>query len=137
MLVLRERTTMFTLSVPLQSKRSWVLAHAVPTSYFCDPYASWQKGVSENTNGRLRPDLPHGSNINAMGRKEVDETLENYSMTPQKNSTGVRLLRLSLKIYIVLHFNNKDSLIYVKVGKNYIHCVSVILIKTPHMSLFL
>ena len=117
-LVLRERTTMFTLSIPLQSKRAHNTAQALIDllkelppgarktltldnggefaahgalfeslglqSYFCDPYASWQKGGIENTNGRLRRDLPRNTDINAMERKEFDETLENYNMTPRK-----------------------------------------------------
>ena len=29
-------------------------------TYFCDAYASWQKGAVENTNGRLRRWLPQG-----------------------------------------------------------------------------
>jgi IS30 family transposase len=27
------------------------------TTWFCDAYASWQKGAMENANGRLRRDL--------------------------------------------------------------------------------
>ena len=29
-------------------------------TWFCDAYASWQKGAVENANGRLRRDLPRG-----------------------------------------------------------------------------
>ena len=31
------------------------------TTWFCDAYASWQKGSVENTNGRLRRQLPQAS----------------------------------------------------------------------------
>ena len=117
-LVLRERTTMFTLSarlqnkqakgtankiiellktLPQQARRSLTLdnggefaAHAecfssigLP-SFFCDPYASWQKGGVENTNGRLRRDLPRSTDIHAMDTEEFDETLDNYNNTPRK-----------------------------------------------------
>jgi len=34
------------------------------TIFFCDPYASWQKGTVENTNKYIRRDIPKGSNIN-------------------------------------------------------------------------
>ncbi len=30
-------------------------------SFFCDPYTSWQKRGVENTNGRLRRDMPRKS----------------------------------------------------------------------------
>jgi len=117
-LVLRERKTMMTLSIPLQSKRApetalklielmkdlppkarktltldnggefashgeWLKKLGL-TSFFCDPYASWQKGGVENTNGRLRRDLPRKTDIHAMDKKDFNETLENYNNTPRK-----------------------------------------------------
>lgn len=53
-------------------------------SFFCDPYASWQKGGIENTNGRLRRDLPRKTNIKSLHKDEFDETIENYNLTPRK-----------------------------------------------------
>lgn len=61
----------------------WKKACHLP-SFFCDPYASWQKGGVENTNGRLRRDLPRSTNIHAMSQEEVDETIHNYNTTPRK-----------------------------------------------------
>jgi IS30 family transposase len=52
--------------------------------YFCDPYASWQKGGIENTNGRLRRDLPRNTNLKEMKKEEFDEIIENYNNTPRK-----------------------------------------------------
>jgi IS30 family transposase len=54
-------------------------------SYFCDPYASWQKGGIENTNGRLRRDLPRNTNIKDMHQEDFDETIDNYNSTPRKS----------------------------------------------------
>jgi len=117
-LVLRERKTMLTLSIPLESKRApstalkvielmkglplnarktltldnggefaahgeWLKSLGLP-SFFCDPYASWQKGGVENTNGRLRRDLPRKTDIKTMPTEEFNETLENYNATPRK-----------------------------------------------------
>lgn len=117
-LVLRERKTMFTLSVPLHGKKAretarrvielmkdlppgarktltldnggefaahgeWLKSLGLP-SFFCDPYASWQKGGIENTNGRLRRDLPRKTNIQAMDERNFNETIDNYNMTPRK-----------------------------------------------------
>lgn len=118
-LVLRERTTMFTLSqrlvnktkgitteaiisllkgVPLESRRSITFDNggefaghldvkkAFPglQTYFCDPYASWQKGGVENTNGRLRKDFPRSFDIKAMSQEDFDESIQNYNTTPRK-----------------------------------------------------
>jgi len=54
-------------------------------SYFCDPYASWQKGGVENTNGRLRRDLPRNTNIKDMSLEDFDENIDNYNSTPRKS----------------------------------------------------
>ena len=53
-------------------------------SYFCDPYASWQKGGVENTNGRLRRDLPRKTNISKLTKEDFHETIDNYNSTPRK-----------------------------------------------------
>lgn len=53
-------------------------------AYFCDPYASWQKGGVENTNGRLRRDLPRKTNIHDLSQEDFDEILINYNHTPRK-----------------------------------------------------
>lgn len=118
-LVLRERKTMFTCSVPLPSKSALLTVEAmigclekIPPearksltfdngnefaahskllealgipSFFCDPYASWQKGGVENTNGRLRRDLPRKTDIYKMSKEEFDETILNYNTTPRKS----------------------------------------------------
>ena len=118
-LVLRERKTMFTRSVPLPSKKSCTTAQSIIEmledippqarktitydnggefakhtevmkvlelqSYFCDPYASWQKGGVENTNGRLRRDLPRNTNIRSMRQEDFDENIDNYNSTPRKS----------------------------------------------------
>jgi IS30 family transposase len=117
-LVLRERKTMFTLSLPLPSKKAsdtatlltslmkkipanarktltldnglefakheqWLKELNLP-SFFCDPYASWQKGGVENTNGRLRRDLPRKTDVKNMKQEDFNEVIENYNTTPRK-----------------------------------------------------
>lgn len=53
-------------------------------TYFCDPYASWQKGGIENSNGRLRHDLPRKTDIHSMTEEDFDEVIWNYNTTPRK-----------------------------------------------------
>ena len=118
-LVLRERITMYTLSLPLPSKQAASTAHILIElmkdlppearktmtldnggefaaheiwlkkiglpSFFCDAYASWQKGGVENPNGRLRRDLPRKTNIHKMRKDDFDETIDNYNDTPRKS----------------------------------------------------
>jgi IS30 family transposase len=54
-------------------------------SFFCDPYASWQKGGVENTNGRLRRDMPRKTNIHQLSQEDFDENILNYNTTPRKS----------------------------------------------------
>lgn len=118
-LVVRERKTMFTLSIPLASKSASVTSksliellkcfppaarktltvdnggefanHLFVTKklampiYFCDPYASWQKGGIENTNGRLRRELPRKTDIKKISKEDYQETILNHNLTPRKS----------------------------------------------------
>lgn len=53
-------------------------------TFFCDPYASWQKGGIENANGRLRRDLPRKTDVKNMKQEDFDEIIDNYNTTPRK-----------------------------------------------------
>jgi len=75
--------------------------------YFCDPYASWQKGTIKNYNGRVRKYIPKGADISSysheyiqfiedrlnsrfmsvLGYKTPEEALTEYRKGP-KNKTS-------------------------------------------------
>lgn len=59
----------------------------VPT-YFCDIYASWQKGSVENQNGRLRRDLPRKTDLLAMDDTEFEQIILSHNMAPRKRLDG-------------------------------------------------
>ena len=54
------------------------------TTYFCDAYASWQKGSVENAIGRLRPDLPRKTPLNRYADQDIEDIIMNYNDTPRK-----------------------------------------------------
>jgi IS30 family transposase len=54
------------------------------TTWFCDAYASWQKGSIENTNGRLRRHLPRDLDIDAMSQTELQDIVMSHNLTPRK-----------------------------------------------------
>jgi IS30 family transposase len=54
------------------------------TTWFCDAYASWQKGAVENANGRLRRHLPRDLDIDALGDAELQEIVLTHNLTPRK-----------------------------------------------------
>src|SRR3712207_1743062 len=54
------------------------------TTWFCDAYASWQKGAVENANGRLRRDLPRELDLDALSDAELQEIILSHNLTPRK-----------------------------------------------------
>lgn len=54
------------------------------TTWFCDAYASWQKGGIENANGRLRRWLPRQTNIDDLSDEDLQEIAMTYNLTPRK-----------------------------------------------------
>ena len=54
------------------------------TTWFCDAYASWQKGGVENANGRLRRWLPRSIDIDAVSDEELQEIVLIANLTPRK-----------------------------------------------------
>ena len=53
-------------------------------TWFCDAYASWQKGGIENANGRLRRWLPRQTNIDDLSDEGLQEIVMTYNLTPRK-----------------------------------------------------
>jgi transposase, IS30 family len=65
--------------------RHGLLANACSmTTWFCDAYASWQKGAVENANGRLRRDLPRDLDLDALSDAELQEIVLSHNLTPRK-----------------------------------------------------
>ena len=54
------------------------------TTWFCDAYASWQKGAVENANGRLRRNLPRDLDLDALSDAELQEIVLTHNLTPRK-----------------------------------------------------
>ena len=43
--------------------------------YFADPYAAWQRGTNENTNGLLRFYFPKGTIFHAVPEEELEQII--------------------------------------------------------------
>jgi IS30 family transposase len=54
------------------------------TTWFCDAYASWQKGGIENANGRLRRWLPRNLDIDQLSDHDIQEIVLTANLTPRK-----------------------------------------------------
>jgi IS30 family transposase len=53
-------------------------------TFFCDPYAPWQKGGIENAIGRMRRFLPRKSDLALLSPKRLGECVAAYNNTPRK-----------------------------------------------------
>jgi IS30 family transposase len=54
------------------------------TTYFCDAYASWQKGGIENANGRIRRWLPRRADLDEISEQDIQEIAMTINLTPRK-----------------------------------------------------
>ena len=61
------------------------------TTWFCDAYASWQKGGVENANGRLRRWLPRQIDIDKVSDQEI-QTSSSPPISRPENALASRLL---------------------------------------------
>lgn len=82
-------------------------------TWFCDAYASWQKGTVENTNGRLRRDLPRKLDIDKMAEQDLQDIVLMHNLTPRKClsfKTPVQALLAQLDINAKISFNQTVAL---------------------------
>ncbi len=54
------------------------------TTWFCDAYASWQKGGIENAHGRLRRWLPRNLDIDDLDEQALQDVVVTANLTPRE-----------------------------------------------------
>lgn len=52
--------------------------------YFAHPYASWERGINENTNGLIRQYFPKGTDFNAVSDEEIQHVMDRLNNRPRK-----------------------------------------------------
>ena len=96
--------------------RHMLIAQALDmATWFCDAYASWQKGAVENTNGRLRRDLPRKTDIDTMSDEDFQDIVLMHNLTPRKclgYKTPAQAFLNQLGIDVRLSFNGTVALRY-------------------------
>ncbi len=53
-------------------------------TFFCDPYAPWQKGGIENAIGRMRRLIPRKTDLATISHRRFTALLQAYNATPRK-----------------------------------------------------
>lgn len=54
------------------------------SSFFCDPYSSWQKGGIENANKMLRRYFPKGTDFREVSQQEIDQAVQIINNKPRR-----------------------------------------------------
>ena len=54
------------------------------STYFCDPYSSWQKGTVENVNKMIRRYIPKGTDLVSVTQCDLDEIAAMINKKPRK-----------------------------------------------------
>ena len=57
--------------------------------YFAHPYASWERGINENTNGLIRQYFPKGTDFNEVTDHQVKQVMKQLNKRPRR-SRGCR-----------------------------------------------
>ena len=52
--------------------------------YFAQPYAAWERGTNENTNGLLRQYFPKQSDFQAVSNPQIKQALSRLNFRPRK-----------------------------------------------------
>lgn len=52
--------------------------------YFAHPYAAWERGTNENTNGLLRQYFPKKSDFKTVSKKKIEQTSSKLNFRPRK-----------------------------------------------------
>jgi IS30 family transposase len=64
--------------------RHRALHHLAIKTFFCDPYAPWQKGGIENAIGRMRRFMPRKTDLATLPNKRFKALITAYNNTPRK-----------------------------------------------------
>jgi IS30 family transposase len=53
--------------------------------YFAHPYAAWERGTNENTNGLLRQYFPKKSDFQSISNKKMNQSMSRLNLRPRKS----------------------------------------------------
>ena len=62
-----------------------IAQHLAADFYFAHPYAAWERGANENTNGLVRQYIPKDTDFVSVSNEEVDFVMQKLNMRPRKS----------------------------------------------------
>ena len=63
--------------------KAFTMATNIPI-YFCHPGSPWERGSNENTNGRLRRNLPKNSDLSIYSAEDLEMIANIHNHKPRK-----------------------------------------------------
>ena len=86
----KERVQTLTFDNGTEFVKHEAIAHALEaTTYFAHPYASWERGINENTNGLLRQFFPKRTDFRTVSWQQVKQA-GNYLNNRPRKTRGYR-----------------------------------------------
>lgn len=85
MIALKDQVETITFDNGLEFSEHEKIAQALDADiYFAHPYASWERGINENTNGLIRQYFPKGTDFNLVSDKEIQYVMDRLNNRPRK-----------------------------------------------------
>lgn len=82
---LKDRIKTITLDNGLEFSEHEKIALALGADiYFAHPYASWERGINENTNGLIRQYFPKDTDFNLVSDEEIQYVMDRLNNRPRK-----------------------------------------------------
>ncbi len=82
---LTERKSRLALMVKVPSKAAEDVTQTVlKLFYFAHPYASWERGLNENTNGLIRQYFPKGCDFTTLTQRDIQKVMDKLNNRPRK-----------------------------------------------------
>ncbi|WP_196161829.1 IS30 family transposase, partial [Reinekea sp. G2M2-21] len=82
---LKDRIKTITLDNGLEFAEHERIAEALEAKvYFAHPYASWERGINENTNGLIRQYFPKGTDFNEVSDEDIKRVMDKLNDRPRK-----------------------------------------------------
>ena len=82
---LKDRIKTITFDNGLEFSEHEKMAQALDADiYFAHPYASWERGINENTNGLIRQYFPKGTDFNQVSDKAIQHVMDRLNNRPRK-----------------------------------------------------
>lgn len=71
--------------------------------YFAHPYASWERGTNENTNGLIRQYFPKGMDFTTITQQEINHAMKRLNNRPRKRLGYLTPAQVFFKSGVALH----------------------------------